>query len=116
MSSTQRTLSLRDLAKEYAAGRIDRQTYKLRRSRLLDELAAYTPSAQQQQAIDSAQTESLRQQIHTAPPKHNRLILWLLVISLVLLLAGSLTYMLTANRNSTAVQELSSSEEDPKSA
>ena len=39
MSDTQPKLGLRELAREYAGGRIDRETFRRRRARLLDELA-----------------------------------------------------------------------------
>ncbi|MEN8179985.1 MAG: SUMF1/EgtB/PvdO family nonheme iron enzyme [Pseudomonadota bacterium] len=107
MSTTQPTMSLRELAKEYAGGRIDRQTFRQRRARLLNELASYTPPTPQQQATHAENPgPELKPQVKEH--KRSKLFIGLTGSLAFFVLAGSLIYMNAVNHESAKDQPTSS--------
>ncbi len=94
MTTTQPTMPLRELAKEYADGRIDHQTYRRRRTRLINELAAYVPPASHRLSNQGA---SARPEIKPSQVKlHNnrKLLRGLLSAFIFLLISGLLAFVI----------------------
>lgn len=95
MHTTQRTISLRELAREYAGGRIDRQTFRQRRARLLNELASYVhqPSHKHPEIVPDPNPESSSPSADK--PKNYKLLIGLAGTLSVLVLAGFIIFMVT---------------------
>jgi len=109
MSPTQRTLTLRELAREYAGGRIDRQTYRQRRTRLLNELVAGAPT------VPSQQRPSPDPDLPISAARHRPGVLGIgLTLLLALLLAGAL-WVWFAYRDHPAILEPVDSTQEIKS-
>ncbi len=101
MTTTQPALSLRELAKEFADGRIDRHTFRRRRARLIDELAAYTPPAPRQQTNrrEPVSHVPIPPQVKT---QSNKFLLGLLVAAAFLIILLGIFFFATSDSRESA--------------
>lgn len=99
MTTTQPTMSLRELAKEYASGRIDRLTFRRRRTRLINELAAYVPPASQQRRNQVASTRPKIKSSQVKAHNNSKLVSGLITAFSLIIITGLLVIVLYNQHN-----------------
>lgn len=88
MHDTEHQLTLRQLARDYAEGRIDHSTYRTQRSQMLDQLADASKRYLKPAIVEQARSHSST----SSASSSNRLLLSVLFITLLLL--GAVGFLL----------------------
>ena len=113
MTVTQPKVTLRYLAKEYAAGRLDYQAYRLRRAQLLHELADYTPPPPAPQRELPSEPAVVAKAADVQRKTLGRLLIGLIGALALVVVAGTLLFLYGTGREPMPEPALSSNEATP---
>ena len=95
MGASQPNTSLRQLAREYSDGRIDQPTFRQRRARVLNELAARSPPPRHREMNQITDPSVEFNSFNGGKRKNKKILIGISLTLLILILTGFLLFSLT---------------------